>query len=198
MIERAEIQRSLGSAWAIFRGKPDAIRGFDISAEGFWRSFQVILLLFPAYLVVALNDRQILLSDAVPDYTFNEGAFWLAEVFTIAVDWVAFPILLAAIAGFIGIKRDYAAFIVARNWATPIIILPSAAVSLLDLIGVFSPEFIAIPWLAALVFALRFSYLIVRAALHVRIDVAIGIVALDFLLSLALIRVIGLAFGVTP
>lgn len=195
MIERVEVEQSLSSAWAIFRGKPDAMRGFDTTADGFWRSFQVILLLFPAYLIVALYDRQMLLTDAVPDDGFNEGMFWLAEAVTMAIDWVAFPILLAGLAGFVGIKRDYAAFIVARNWATPIVILPSAAVSLLGLVGVFGIEFIVIPWLAALVFALRFSYLIARAALHVRVDVAIGIVALDFLLSLGLVRLIGLAFG---
>lgn len=194
MIDIDEIRRSLAGAWDVFLGRPGALRSFDIGSDGFWRSFRAIVLVAPLYALTVLADWQAALSAAPtpPD----GGAFAAARAITLVLDWAALPALLAALAGFLGIKRGYTAFVVVRNWSTVITILPFAAIAALDLLGLMPGDFIVIPSLAALAFALRFGYMAARVTLGVPVDVAIGFVALDFLVSLALVMTVGRLFGV--
>jgi len=190
-----EIARSLQGAWLLFLDRPNAIRLFDASYGGFWRSFQAIVLVAPAYEVTVLADRRALLAAAGND-TFNELAYEAARWLAFAFDWITLPLLLAALAGFLDIRRGYPAYVVARNWSSVLAVLPFAAIALTDLTGLFSPEILFFPSLLALAIALRFSYLVARRALGVGIDVAVGFVVLDFLVSLALAMVIGRLLGV--
>ncbi|MEX0852443.1 MAG: hypothetical protein WD036_04055 [Bauldia sp.] len=196
MITRDEIARSLNGAWLLFLDRPNAIRLFDASYQGFWRSFQAIILIAPVYAVTILADRRILLAGASADATFNEMAFMAAKWLALAFDWITLPLLLAALATFLGIRRNYPAYIVARNWSTVLIVLPFAAIALIDLSGLLSSEVLFFPSVLALAIALRFSYLIARRALAVGVEVAIGFVVLDFLVSLALARLISRLLGV--
>ncbi len=194
-MDRAEIERSLTGAWRLFLDKPDALRFFDVTADGFWRSFRAIILVAPFYAVTALADRHDILSDSVPDDAFSDTAFWFGKAVTLCLDWVTLPILLGVLAGFIGLRRGYPAYIVARNWATVLMIVPFAAIGLLDYFDMMSPELLFLPSVAALAVVLRMSYLIARRTLQVGVDVAIGLVALDFLVSLAIVMIVSRVFG---
>ena len=66
MLERDEIARSLTGAWELFLDRPDAMRRFDISMTGFWRSFRAIVLVLPAYLVTSLAEPAINAADPLP------------------------------------------------------------------------------------------------------------------------------------
>jgi hypothetical protein len=196
LITRPEVTRALTGALRLFIGKPDALRFFDTSTDGFWKSFQAIVLVAPIYAMTAFADRTAAFADAIALGTISEGAFWAAKAVTLAIDWVALPILLAALAGPIGIKRAYPVYIVVRNWATPVMTLPFAVLAVLQSAGVLEGDVLVIASLAALAYALRFSYVIARKTLDVAMDVAVGLVALDFLLSLALALSIGRLTGI--
>jgi hypothetical protein len=194
VIDIDEIRRSLAGAWQVFLGRPGALRTFDISSDGFWRSFRAIGLVAPLYALTAIADwRAAGSSAALPP---DGSAFAAARAITLVLDWAALPALLAGLAGFLGIQRGYTAFVVVRNWSTVITILPFAAIAALDLLGLLPGDLVVIPSLAALGFALRFGYMAARATLGVTVDVAIGFVALDFLVSLALVMTVGRLFGV--
>ena len=195
MIGRGEIEQSLTGAWRLFLNKPDALRFFDTGSDGFWRSFQAIVLVAPVYAITALANRGGSFSEEIANGTFNEAAFWATKALTLAVDWVALPILLAALAGLIGIRCAYPAYIVVRNWAAVLMTLPFAAIAVAAALGV-GGDLLLIPSLAALGFSLRFGYLIARRTLQVGIEVAIGLVALDFLVSLAVVMIIGRLTGI--
>lgn len=195
-MDRAEIQRSLTGAWRLFLGKPDAMRFFDASVDGFWRSFSAIILVAPLYALTALADRVDMLTDANPADDIGNVPFWAAKALTLAFDWVTLPILLGLIADFIGIRRGYPAFVVARNWATVLMIIPFAAIGLLDLTGLASAESLVVPSLVALIATFRMSYEIARKTLSARADVAIAFVALDFLVSLAIVMSANRLFGI--
>jgi hypothetical protein len=192
-----EIQRSLTGAWHIFLGRPDAMRAFDTSSNGFWRSFRAIVLIAPLYFLTALADWQATVA-TMPEgaLPFGPGAFWTSKTILLGLDWVTLPILLAWLAGFLGIKDRYTGFIVARNWSTVVAVAPFGAIALLDLIGFLPGETVLIPSLVALVFALRLSYMVARTALNAPVEVAIGYVVFDFLVSLAIVRILGRLFGV--
>ncbi len=171
------------------------MRAFDTSLEGFWRSFQAILLVAPLYYLTALTDQMGVASD--PGTIVSPEKFWATEFLTIVLDWIALPALLAVIGGLVGIKQRYPAYIVVRNWATPLMLAPFAAVSLLGVLGI-SDEILLIPSVAAIAFSLRFSYLIVRRTLDVQLDVAIGFVALDVFVSIAVVKFVGKLTGIDP
>ena len=196
MIGRDEIVRSLTGAWLLFLDRPGALGQFDVGYAGFWRSFQAILLVAPAYALTVLADRRAILSDAVAGDGFDAAAFMAARWLTLGFDWIALPLLLAALAAFLGIRRGYPAYIVARNWSSVLVVVPFAAIALIDLGGLMSREILFFPSVLALAVALRVSYLVARRALAVAIDVAIGFVVLDFLVSLAIARTVSRLFRV--
>lgn len=197
MFAPGEVIRSLDGAWRLVLNRPEALRFFNFSAEGFWRSFGAVFLVAPFYLIVALADRSALIADPVTAPSFNDTAFWWMKAFTLAIDWLAFPILLAALAGFIGMRRTYPAYIVARNWGAVLTVPPFALITLLGAAGLMSSEAAVLPSLAAIAFALRYGYVCARRALAVEVDVAVLMVILDFLVSLAVLRVIGRISGIT-
>lgn len=195
MITRDEITRSLNSAWALFLDRPNAVLQFDASYNGFWRSFQAIILVAPAYAPILLADRKALMS-ASDAGTYSDAAFMTARLLTVALDWITLPLLLAGLSNFLAIRRGYTTFVVARNWSSVLMVLPFAVIALFDLGGALSPELLFIPSVLALAVTFRFSYLIARRALDVAVDVAVGFVVLDFLVSLALARLISRVLGV--
>jgi hypothetical protein len=195
VIGAAEIQRSLAGAWKLFLGRPEDMRDLDTSVAGFWRSFQAIVLVAPVYAVASQADWAALAA-AYPDGALDPSAFWFLKATTLALDWVTLPLILALVGGFLGIRDRYAAFIVARNWSTVIAVLPFGLTSALALLGLLPGEAIIIPSLVALGFALRMSYAIARIALAAPVEVAIGYVVLDFLISLAIVRLLARLSGI--
>lgn len=195
MIDKDDILRSLNGAWALFLDRPNAIRMFDASYQGFWRSFQAIVLIIPIYALTVYVERRMLLNDSVPDEVYSESAFVAAAWLTLAFDWITLPLLLAALAPFLAIRQGYTAYIVARNWSAVAVAVPYGAISVVQLLGPDIGDLVFFPLVIALAIALRFSYLIARRALGVPMDVAIGFVALDVLVSVGLAQMFSRAFG---
>jgi len=186
MLDRDEITRSLTGAWHLFLDRPDAMRYFDLSVEGFWRSFRAIVLLLPAYILSTLAERVITLANTPVGGEQDATAFFLDSAIGLGVDWIALPVLLALAARPLGIQRTYAAFIVARNWASVIALVPYGIIGLLVIVGVVDIEVANILMLVALMLVLRYNFLVARRALDVGIGFAVGIVVLDLAVSLTI------------
>jgi hypothetical protein len=183
---RDELTRSIGAAWRLFLGDPRGMAGFDLSVEGFWRSFGAIFPILPFYLCVVLVERQIRFGDAATPPDVSEGHFFFVRALIVAVDWVALPVLLGLFARPLGIAQNYAAFVIARNWASVLVVVPDTFVTLLLGLGVVSREIAAFLSLAALLVILRYRYFVARIALGVGIGFAIAITIADLLLSLVI------------
>jgi hypothetical protein len=184
MLTRDEIVRSLTGAFEIFLDRPDAMRHFTLSVAGFWRSFGAIALVAPVYALSALAERQVALNDAVHAARFDDGLFSLDKILALGIDWITLPLLLALIAGRIGIGRTYPAFIIARNWGSVVATVPFGIVGILFVFGVIDAEAADILSLAMLFVVLRYNYLIARRALEVAIGFAVVLVVADFALSM--------------
>jgi hypothetical protein len=172
------------------------MRGFDISADGFWRSFGAILLVAPAYGLTALAERQAMLSDAIAADDLSDAAFVIGKGLALCLDWVTLPILLALVARPLGFGRLYSGYIVARNWASVLAVAPFGLVALAYLIGFFSPGFADFLMVALLIVVLRYNYIIARRALDASPGFAGGLVVADFLLSLIIAGTINALFGI--
>lgn len=181
MLSPAEISRSLGGAWQLFLGRPEGLRGLDRSIDGFWRSFLVILLILPVNAVSMLAASRL----ETASETFGQ-LFW-GGLPVLALDWVAFPILLALAAGPLGVKRTYVDYVVARNWASPIAAALLSVPLILQGAGFIPMGVGTLLSLVAMAVVLRYHFMIVRIALGTTIPLSVGIVVADVFLSILLV-----------
>jgi hypothetical protein len=187
MPDRDEIVQSLTGAWRLFLDRPDAMRYFNVSIDGFWRSFAAIVLILPAYALFAIAERIEILGEPVVDPAFSDGPFIVNKFLTLALDWITLPILLAAFARLLGVSRTYAAYVVARNWCAVLATAPFGLVALLSLVGFLGAGLANVISLVILVVVIRYNYMIVRRALGADMGLAIGVVVADFAVSLLII-----------
>ena len=192
MISMSEIRAALDGSWLLLRNRPEGMAFFDQSIQGFWRSFRVVFLLLPVFLVSGLAEKQFYFSENLyhPE-GFPDSAFWTAQLFGLGVDWVALPIILAALAAPIGISQRYVPFIVVRNWTSLLASVPYLVTYLLFLLGIIPPGIAVLLSFSCLVAVLWYRYLVARIALQATISLAIGIVVLDILLTLVIAQVVG-------
>jgi len=186
MLRRDEIQRSLGGAWALFLNRPEGMQALDTTVDGFFRSFGVIFLLAPLYAVSVLAEVRLLQIDGAPIDGFPYVWFFGWKFVGLAVDLVAFPVVLAALARPLGLAGRYVPFVVARNWTSPVAMSLSILPSVLFASGLIGQELAAILFLAVAVVVIRYLYLVVRIALQTTVAMSIGVVVFDLLLSLVL------------
>lgn len=179
-----EIARSAGAAWAMFRGDPTGLRRLDLSVDGFWRSFAVFVLLLPALGVVIAAERLAILEHSpYTAETFPAGAFLVSRFTGQILAWVAFPAVLALLARPLGFARVYVPLVVAVNWANLIAMVPITLPSLLYVLGLISGDAADLLALVALGVVLRYEFVVVRLATGAPVPFAVGLVALDYLVS---------------
>ena len=198
MLEREEIGRSLTGAWQLFLDRPDAMRFFDVSVDGFWRSFGAIGLIVPAYAIVAVAERQVLLSDSLPDESFSRGRVRARQGVGARASTGSrcrscshsLPVRSASAAPIPPSSSR-------RNWGAVIAILPFAAIDLLFAFGLLDADIVGVLSAAMLFVVLRYNFIIARRALGVGIGFAlIAHRRLDFVLSLAIAQSVDWLFGI--
>ena len=192
MPDRDEIVRSLTGAWTLFLDRADAMRFFNVSIDGFWRSFYAILLILPAYLIVVVAERARIFSEPATGVGFDGGAFFINKILMIGLDWVTLPIILALVAGPLGVARTYVPYVVARNWAAVLATTPFGIIELFYLLGLIGSGVAGLIALVVLVIVIRYNYLIARRALGADIGLAVGLIIADLAISLV---VVGVADG---
>lgn len=179
----AGLRNNLAGAWALMLGRPEGLDLFDLSLDGFWRSFGAIFLIAPFAMLALLSQRLLMAANGDPPAPLTGGGLSLQMVALLA-DWLIFPLLFAALARPLGLGARYVPFIVARNWASVIVAAMVAGAHALHVLGVLSSEIAPLVMFVAVALALRISYVIARTALAVSMGMALPIVVLDFLISL--------------
>lgn len=183
----AEILSALKGLGLLLRGDGRALLCYDLSLDGFWRSFWLPLLMLVAY---ALLMRP----DAVEQAYWGEDsiAFTLVQMVKFATAWVAFFVLIAGLSRLYGLGQRFAIFVVLYNWAqgiTTAATLPLLALARWDLL----PAGTLGGWSTALLLA--WLYIVVRIArlgLGAPLPLALAAAALDLMVSLLLHRVVDL------
>jgi len=179
-----EVQLAVGGALRLAIGDRRGLALFDISIDGFWRSFRAGVICYPLYLV--------LLSFRVADPVWEaSGAPTILVVETIAyvISWVAFPLVILPLTRQLGRGDRFLAFMVAYNWSQ---ILQTALVMLVGLdsvTGLLPPSGAQFAGFLAAIATLVYEWYIARVALAVTGAQATLVVIIDLVLSTALGRV---------
>ncbi len=197
MFTALEIQNALTASWRLLRNRSDGLHLYDTSIEGFWRSFGVLVLLVPFYGMILIAQRKFLIEGTdldVNTFPMSGFVFWIS--LGVVLDWILFPIIMALLARPMGLSNRYVIFIVARNWVSLIAIQAFVIPAALYALGIL--PMIALPLLnlIAIVFVLRYYYIVARETLLTPISVSIGIVILNFALGVVIdqlcLRMIGI------
>ena len=86
---REEINRALFGAYLLARRDPRGMGYFEISVEGFWRSFFAAALAAPMFAIIVALHR--------PEVTAEYSIAWqfLGQTIRYVLDWAAYPLIVA-------------------------------------------------------------------------------------------------------
>ena len=172
-----EIRRSIHGAVLLARGEAAGMGLFELSFEGFWRSFAAPFLAAPAYaLVVAEQYARI-------GYHGPLATVLVSESLSYALQIVSFPLLAALLTRFLGLGARYVPLIVATNWAS----LPQVGAFLgAAVLGIVVPPLRPGLMLGAMLATLAYEWFVVRTALGTSAGNAAAFVVLNLLVGLLL------------
>jgi hypothetical protein len=178
-----EVNRSFKGTLDLLNSRTEGLRSFDMSEEGFWRSFTAIWLTLPAYIVSVAFER-LRIGDLQPDQALL-GNIWVDLVVALGhgASFVALPLAMIWIARRFNLGSRYAPFVIVTNWITVLGLLVLSLPAMLLLIGWATPPLASIFSLAFAVIILRLQWFATKATLGLSGLAAFGIVALSLLLN---------------
>jgi len=175
----AEIVRSIVGAVRIALLDPAASAWFNLTLQGFRRSFLAPLLLAPFFLLI------VLLEAAGAEETADPGALAVMRVLSYGLGVVAFPLLMIPIAKAFQLTDAYVRYIILWNWSSvplSLVTLPVMAIFAFDLAGGRTAAMLSMTTVISVLF---YGYLVAREGLRCPPLMA-GVVAMtDFVLTLA-------------
>ncbi|MCH7936567.1 MAG: hypothetical protein IH994_05680 [Proteobacteria bacterium] len=177
MISLNEVFTSLYGAYRLARLDAGGLKFFDITDQGFWRSFFAAVLVAPLYLILLLI-RHSNFPDPIPLFRFIA-----LEAIAYVIAWVAFPLLMASLTRLLERDEFYIRYIVAYNWAAVLQNLLYIPIAILAAAGVLSIAVSNTLGLIALALIVVYTWFVTRTALEVAAGMAAGIVGLDFMLN---------------
>ena len=177
-----EVVSSLRAAARLFVFDRDAMAGFNLTIEGFWRSFFAAAFGLPYYVIVLWRP-------------YRDGEVGLlAATAAYVLSWVLFPALVALLVRLLNLGHNYIAYIVAFNWAGALVPQPLLLLALAYRAGMIDESAYSLASLGLFVAFLWYGWAVTRIGLGTGIITACGFVILSNLLDV-LIRVLLLMPG---
>lgn len=110
------IQNSLKGAWKLVQARPNAMEYFDLSSDGFWKSFWAIAVMLPAYFLWTFFNLQgegvELINGTRTAYPYlSHGIFCI-----ITLPLTAFVMIYFT--KWMNISANYTSMVIAYNWMT--------------------------------------------------------------------------------
>jgi hypothetical protein len=169
---------ALAGLWRFAREGAPALRWFDRSMTGFWRSFGVAIIVAP------LQALWIATHTAAP----ADAAGWFGLISTEAssyvILWIAFPLALYHIVARPGRLSPYVDFVVIYNWLNLPWTAAGLAITLLGTIGLIGDTALQILMTIFYLGILAFEWFVARQTLKLGGLACAGLVALDFAITI--------------
>jgi hypothetical protein len=183
-----EAARSLASALGIMRYEPSALEGFNLTIEGFWRSFAAVIAILPMSWVMMASAEQAAValgSTQVHSRLYQSSLFVIAFV-------IVWPVVAALLARSFNLGNHYLRYMIAYNWlSVPLagLVLIPDLLYLAGIAGLFMREAIG---LLAYGVTLYYCWYLARIAFETTGFIALAFLAADFGVSLALSYLVSL------
>ncbi len=178
MPSRQHVVRAIYGAWRLALLDARGMSHFELTIEGFWRSFFAAVVVAPAYaILVALGLGERAPIEAAPE------AFFLVKLVTYLVGWAAFPVVMIALARVLSLSSYYVSYIVAYNWSQVIQIAVLLPVTLLERSGALPEGMASMLVFLATLAILFYQWFVARGALQTTGWIAAGLVFVDVVLG---------------
>jgi hypothetical protein len=175
MPDRAEVLSALHGAYRLAWFDPAGMTHFNLTFDGFWRSFFAAILVAPAYAV--LVGLQVA-GEAEP---VDPGLLLLTESIGYVLAWAAFPLIAIVLTRLLGLGGNYVALIVALNWTA---VLQTALFLAVVLIGPLLPEGLGTLAITLTTGAiLVYQWFVIRTALQTTSGVALMLLLVDLVIT---------------
>lgn len=173
MIDRDQFWQAMNGCLMLMRGDVAGLERFDVSIEGFWRSFQAAIFAAPLYFLLLFLQ---------PSPSGLSGwSFLISGVLTFTIGWVFFPLLALGLSRFYGLTDRYVPLIVAVNWmALPQLLIFTAAIVL----SLILPAGIVTLFLLVITVAVLYiQWFVIKSALATTAMTAITFLFLDLVIN---------------
>lgn len=178
MPDRQEVIAALYGAWRLARLDPSGMVHFNLTVEGFWRSFFAAVLVAPGYAILVANKMM-----AEPE-AFHLGWAVLVQGTAYLLGWAAFPVAALVITYALGLTGNYVPLIVASNWAA--VIQMALFLVALAFTFVVPGPLGGLLLTVVMVSILAYQWFVTRTALQTTGGIALALVLVDLLLNAAI------------
>ncbi len=170
-----ELRASLAGLVALLRLDRSAPARFNISIEGFWRSF---------YLAAPIAFVLHYLAQAL----YGEGDMGnpLLRLLIFALAWISFPLVMLALGAVLGLNARYVPFIIVYNWSQLLPAIVTVLIGAGHMLGLVSPGGMSSLLLVLIVLKLGLTAYIAHLTLETGPGTAFGIALVDLLLEFVL------------
>jgi hypothetical protein len=188
-VDFAYMRRSVDAAFDLVVRDQRAWSKFDLTTDGFYRSFAAMLVVLPLNVVIDIIANQIAIADqirkgkSVADQAIYGPSDAVFATVAMSVQWLLFPIAMIFLLRYLDLAQRYSALIIAHNWGTVVIWLFYLPPFLLYAAGIISSSFAIDLNLIVLGFTLYYRFYIAQSALGTSWLLAAGIAMIDFLLQ---------------
>jgi hypothetical protein len=175
MPDRAEVLSALYGAYRLAWFDAAGMTYFNLTFDGFWRSFFAAVLVAPAYAIL------VGLQVASEEEPVNPGLLLLTESIGYVLAWGAFPLIAIVLTRLLGLGRNYVALIVALNWTA---VLQTALFLAVVLLNPLLPEILGTLAITLTTGAiLVYQWFVIRTALETTGGVALMLLLVDLILT---------------
>lgn len=177
-----EVNRSFKGTLDLLNNRSEGLKSFDMSEQGFWRSFTAIWLTLPAYVISLAIERMRL--GAVPNGSLLDN-LWVDAVvaFGHVGGYLALPLAMIFIARKFRLTGRYVPFVIVTNWISVIGLLVLSLPTMLLLLGWATPPLASLFSLAFAVILIRIQWFATKETLGLSSLAALGIVFFGILLN---------------
>jgi hypothetical protein len=171
MPDREEVLSALYGAYRLAWLDVSGMTYFNLTVEGFWRSFFAAVLVAPAYAIL------VGLQVSAEAEDFNLALVFLTEGIGYVLVWCAFPLVSLVLTRLLGLDRNYVPLIVAHNWTA---VLQTAAFVVVVLLGVVLPQALGTLLVTLTTGAiLVYQWFVIRTALQSSGGIALMLLLVD-------------------
>ncbi len=179
-----EITASLLGALQLLRRDRSGLNNFNMTEEGFWRSFLAMVLVLPMSVFAAVLFRE--------NAEVSSMALASRTSVNLVLQWAAFTALMLLFTRSFDLDHRYMRFITAYNWSSVIATGCMMVPVLLHSLGLLGVEASLVMVFFIFLAMLAYFWFVAREALETSGSIAAGIVLLDFLLNVTIERIFGL------
>lgn len=200
-VDLAYMRRSVDAAFDLVTRNPRAWEKFDLTADGFYRSFAAFLIIAPINIATDAIVVRLAAAERIrQNKPAGEAVYYMSDaVFStvaLCIQWLLFPIAMLFLLRFLGYAQRYAALVIAHNWGSVVVWLFNLPAFLLFAAGIITSNQAIDINLIVLGLTLYYRFYIAQTALGAPWTLAAGITMIDFLLQanylFALSRIAGL------